>query len=204
VHARGSHGLGTLEPGPCGLAVASIRARCPGIPVGLTTGAWIEPNPDRRLSLVRSWPDRDLPDFCSVNFSEPGAAELGTLLMERGVGVEAGVVSVADVRTLVRSGLAGRCLRILVEPQDEDPDAATSAASAVEVLLKRSRMDAPLLVHGQGRASWPVLEFAMERGHDLRIGLEDTLEGPDGWPTRGNEELVAAARRLIEAYSSSG
>jgi uncharacterized protein (DUF849 family) len=39
VHPRGPDGRQTLAPGPCGHAVASIRAACPGIPVGLTTGA---------------------------------------------------------------------------------------------------------------------------------------------------------------------
>ncbi|MER7073421.1 3-keto-5-aminohexanoate cleavage protein [Terrabacter sp. NPDC000476] len=38
-----------------------------------------------------------------------------------------------------------------------------------------------------------VLRWAAERGHDLRIGLEDTLLAPDGRPAADNAELVTAA-----------
>ena len=204
VHARGPDGLEALDADSCGSVVAAVRSGCPGLPVGLTTGAWIEPDPERRLAWIRGWHDADLPDFCSVNFSEAGAADLCVALLERGMGVEAGLATVADARTLVASGLAGRCLRVLVEPQEEDPGAATRTAPAVEAELAAGGVEVPLVVHGQGAAAWPVLRFALERGHDLRIGLEDTLAGPDGSPARDNEQLVAEARRMIEAYSSSG
>ena len=93
---------------------------------------------------------------------------------------------------------------VLVEPQEEDPAAAMRTALAVEAELAAGGVDVALVVHGQGAAAWPVLRFALERGHDLRIGLEDTLAGPDGSPARDNEQLVAEARRMIEAYRSSG
>jgi uncharacterized protein (DUF849 family) len=38
-----------------------------------------------------------------------------------------------------------------------------------------------------------VLARALEAGRDVRIGLEDVLELPDGQPAGGNGELVAAA-----------
>src|SRR5437773_89146 len=69
LHARGPDGLEALDADSCGSVVAAVRSRCPGLPVGLTTGAWIEPDPERRLALIRGWRDADLPDFCSVNFS---------------------------------------------------------------------------------------------------------------------------------------
>jgi uncharacterized protein (DUF849 family) len=37
---------------------------------------------------------------------------------------------------------------------------------------------------------------AIRRGIDTRIGLEDTVAGPDGDRTDGNEALVGAAREL--------
>ncbi|HSR26246.1 MAG TPA: 3-keto-5-aminohexanoate cleavage protein, partial [Candidatus Eisenbacteria bacterium] len=52
VHPRRADGTQTLDPGPCGEAVAAIRAACPRLPVGLSTAAWIEPDPGRRLQLV--------------------------------------------------------------------------------------------------------------------------------------------------------
>jgi 3-keto-5-aminohexanoate cleavage enzyme len=41
-----------------------------------------------------------------------------------------------------------------------------------------------------------VLVRALESGRDMRIGLEDTLELPDGRRAGGNGELVAAAVEL--------
>jgi uncharacterized protein (DUF849 family) len=38
-----------------------------------------------------------------------------------------------------------------------------------------------------------VLATAVRRGHDIRVGLEDVLELPDGAPAPGNVALVAAA-----------
>lgn len=69
--------------------LAAVRQACPGVPVGVTTGAWIEPDPSRRLELVRSW--TVLPDFASVNFSENGAVRLCEELLRRGIGIEPGL-----------------------------------------------------------------------------------------------------------------
>lgn len=55
----------------------------------------------------------------------------------------------------------------------------------------------PVLLHGEGRSAWPVLEEAVHRGMDVRIGLEDVVWLPDGGLAADNAELVAAARRLI-------
>jgi uncharacterized protein (DUF849 family) len=92
----------------------AIRSTCPGVPVGLTTGAWIEPDPERRLELVGGW--EVVPDYASVNLREEGSVPLVRLLLDRGI--------------------------------------------------------------------------------DLRIGLEEVLELPDGQPSGGNGELVAAAALL--------
>ncbi len=197
VHPRGDDGLESLDPRDVGGAIAAIRKRCPGLPVGVTTGAWIEPDPERRLALVRRW--REPPDFASVNFSEPGAAELCELLFERGIGVEAGLTTTADARVLAWSRLGPRCLRVLLEPQEADAEAAIWRATAIDVRLGRARMEhVPFLTHGQEAATWPVLRFAVGRGHDVRIGLEDTFEMPDGSAAPHNATLVDAARRLVE------
>jgi uncharacterized protein (DUF849 family) len=52
--------------------------------------------------------------------------------------------------------------------------------------------------HGDGLASWAVNRRALERGHGIRTGLEDTSVLPDGRPPLGNAELVAAAAKLID------
>ncbi len=196
VHPRGPDGGQTLAPGPCGHAVASVRAACPGLPVGLTTGAWIEPDPARRLALIEQW--QVPPDFASVNLGEPGAVQLANVLHERGIGVEAGLWNPDDAHLLVRSGLAGRTLRVMLEPQEEDPAAALANADATERVLHAAGVRAQLLLHGMEAATWPLLEAALDRGLDVRIGLEDTLRLPDGSLAPDNAALVAAARWLAE------
>jgi uncharacterized protein (DUF849 family) len=44
---------------------------------------------------------------------------------------------------------------------------------------------------------WPVIDHAAARGHDTRVGLEDTLRRPDGATAHDNADLIrAAASRL--------
>jgi uncharacterized protein (DUF849 family) len=115
VHPRGEHERDTLEPGPVGATVAGIRASCPAVPLGLTTGIWAAGgDPDRRLELIAAW--EVLPDYVSVNVGEPGLVELCELVTSRWMSIEAGAWSPEDATTLARSG--ARCMRVLVEPAD--------------------------------------------------------------------------------------
>jgi uncharacterized protein (DUF849 family) len=194
VHQRDADGLQTLAAEPCARTLEAIRAACPGVPVGLTTGAWIEPDPERRLELVAGW--RAAPDYASVNLSEDGSLPLVRLLLQRGIGVEAGLWTAADAEALLASGLADDCLRLLLEAMEPEPAAALANVAAMERLLDEAGCQAPQLQHGEGAAAWPVLVRALEAGRDVRIGLEDTLQLPDGRAAAGNGELVAAAARL--------
>jgi uncharacterized protein (DUF849 family) len=196
VHPRSDDGSESIDADDVGAVVAAIRGACPGVPIGVTTGAWIEPDPAVRLDAIRAW--RNLPDYASVNFFEEGAGELARLLLDRGIGVEAGLTASEDVESLTRSGLAANCLRVLVEIQDEDSASAVAAAEALESELLQSSADIPQLHHGTGVATWAVLEAALRRGHDIRVGLEDTLVLASGDPARDNSQLVTAANSLIE------
>src|SRR5207245_1526224 len=104
---------------PCATALRAIRAACPGVPISLTTSSAIEPDPARRFELVAEW--TELPELVTANMGEEGIAELCDHLVQRGVGIEAGLLSAEDAVTFVRSGLADRCVRVLVEPLDADP-----------------------------------------------------------------------------------
>lgn len=195
VHPRLPDGSETLDPEACDAAVRAIREACPRVPVGLTTGAWIEPDRRRRLDLIGGW--QAGPDFASVNFSEDGAIDVCRLLLRLGVGVEAGIWTLEDAELLIESGLADRCLRVLVEPDDEEPQAAVDRARAIDETLARAGVRLPQMHHGLGRATWAVLDAALERGRDIRIGLEDTLVLPGGERGRDNAELVAAAVSMV-------
>jgi uncharacterized protein (DUF849 family) len=195
VHPRGADGAESLRPEDVTACVRAVRDACPGIPVGTTTNVWgVEHGPER-LELVRAWDHASLPDFCSVNLEEVGAVELMALLLERNVGIEAGLWQRSDAERLLASGVAERCLRVLLEPITEDPDEALRHVAEVEDVL--GDLPVPQLHHGDGPATWAVIQRAVPDGRDIRIGLEDTLTLPDGRRARDNADLVAAAFALL-------
>jgi len=192
VHPRDAHGRETLDASIVDEAVTTIRKAC-AVPVGVTTGAWIEPDLELRLELVRAW---RAPDYTSINLSEPGATDLMRAVLEAGVGIEAGVWTVEDAEVLAASGLGGEVTRILVEPVAVAAGDAIALVEEIHNTLDRLGLRAPRLQHGDGEATWVLLTDAIRRGIDTRIGLEDTLHDPDGTVTAGNEALVRSAREL--------
>jgi uncharacterized protein (DUF849 family) len=193
VHPKDPSGRDTLSPDEVGAVVAAVRAVCPGLPLGVTTGAWAEPDPDRRVARVRSW--ELLPDFASVNWHEEGAEAVATALLERSVGVEAGLWTQPAARAFRASPLAGRCLRVLLEPTESSADAALANAGAMLGIVAGVAL--PVLLHGEDGTAWPMLRVAATGGLDARIGLEDVLTGPDGEPVPDNVALVRAARAIL-------
>lgn len=196
LHPRDANGRETLDPSIVDDVVINARSAC-GVPVGVTTGEWIEPDLDRRLALVRAW---RAPDYSSVNLSEPGSIEVIRALLDAGVGIEAGVWTVEDAELLLSSGLAGKVTRILVEPGEQqvgsDAERGLTLVNEIHATLDRHDVTAPRLQHGDGAITWPLLIDAIRHGIDTRVGLEDTLRGPDGEITVGNEALVCAAAGL--------
>lgn len=204
LHPRDLSGAEVLSGVEVLAAVAAVRAAVPGVPIGVTTGLWAAGgDPARRLSLVCGWTGEGRPDFASVNLSEPGAAELAALLGDLGIGVEAGVWTVADVDALGAFGSGfGPLVRILIEPQDEAPEGAVALAADVEAALdRRGLTGVPRLHHGYGPATWSVLRAAVAMGRDIRVGLEDTVVMADGSPATGNAALVATAVALAREVS---
>lgn len=198
IHVRDANGLETLDPAIVDAMVRHIQQACPGLPIGVSTGAWIEPDADRRVRRVRDW---SAPDFASVNLAEPGHAEVMDALLEAGIRVEAGIFTPGDVQRLNRTGLGDEIFRVLVEPGSGErpvPDQVLLAA-AIERALDAAAIHAPRLHHGAGAATWDVLRAAVAIGRDIRIGLEDTLADVDGRPAASNAALVRAARKIIEA-----
>src|SRR3954462_1647712 len=114
MHPRDANGRESLAAEVIDATVRQVRAAC-GVPVGVSTGAWIEPDLTRRLELISQWTE---PDYASVNVSEDGAFEVMRALKDRGIGVEAGVWSVDDARALNEADVADTLTRILIEPVD--------------------------------------------------------------------------------------
>jgi uncharacterized protein (DUF849 family) len=190
LHPRDGDGREQLAAEVVDAVVEEVRAAC-GVPVGVSTGAWIEPDLERRVALVRAW---SAPDYASVNISEEGAPEVMRALIAAGLGIEAGVWGVEDAERLATSGLGAHVARILIEPVDAGAQGAVALVDEIHAALDRLGLAAPRLQHGDGEATWVLLDDAVRRGLDTRIGLEDTVRDPDGARTGGNEELVRAAR----------
>ncbi|QIB46706.1 3-keto-5-aminohexanoate cleavage protein [Streptomyces aureoverticillatus] len=193
VHPKSPCGEDTLSPSVVAATLDALRAAV-AVPVGVTTGAWAEPDPAARVARVRAW--TVLPDHASVNWHEPGAEDVALALLERGVGVEAGLWSGTDgAERFAASPLGPRVLRVLAEVTDHDP--ATAEASARDLLARIGRAHGrPVLLHGEEGGTWPVLALAGRLGLGRRIGLEDTLVLPGGERAGSNAELVAAGLRL--------
>ncbi|RKG65574.1 hypothetical protein D7V80_22815 [Corallococcus sp. CA054B] len=200
VHPRASHGGESLDAADIGVAVSAIRHACPGVPVGVSTGAWILPDVKARHARIASWKALSAstrPDFASVNLSEPGWDAIADALLDAGIGVEAGVWFPEDVPRLMAWPRAPECLRVLVETQSSQPEAACQEARTLVDLLRATGFSRPLLVHGSEGGAWAVLGWARRHGFDTRIGLEDTLVLPDGQRAEDNAALVAEAVRTL-------
>lgn len=196
LHPKDHDGTDSLAAAYVAAALTAVRAAVPGIPVGVTTGAWTTPDPEHRAALVRGW--TVLPDHASVNWHEDGAALVADALLDRGVGIEAGLYSGTDaVRRFFAWPSAYRVLRLLAEVTDTNPRTATATAAALLAELRDVGTSAPILLHGEDGSAWPVLRLAVAEGLSTRIGLEDVLQLPDGTPAPGNAELVLAAAEFI-------
>lgn len=199
AHAKDAEGADTLDGAAVAALVVAVRGAAPGAEVGVSTGAWAAPDPASRVAAVRAWPV--LPDVASVNWHEEGADDVAAALLERDVGVEAGLWHRDAVAAWAASPHRDRCRRVLLEIGD-GPDAAQAAVEAQLLLglvaAAQGRGSLPVLVHGEGSSCWPVLRWAACRGLAVRMGLEDVLTLPDGDPAPGNTALVRAARRIVD------
>ncbi|CAN5781973.1 3-keto-5-aminohexanoate cleavage protein [soil metagenome] len=200
LHVKDVEGADTFD----GLALAdvlrAVRSASPNIPLGVTTGAWVLPDPAERVAAIRRW--MVLPEFASVNWHEPGADAVAAALLERGVGVEAGLWHAEAVLAWLASPVRDQCFRVLIELPD-GLEAAKTVVEADHLInlindgMQDSAADVRVLRHGEGTSCWPALMHAGRRGLSTRIGLEDVLTLPDGDPAPDNASLVAAAIDLL-------
>ena len=205
IHPRGAMGEESLDAADIATTLQAVRAAVPDMPVGVATGAWIEPDPARRVAAIERW--QVLPDYASVNLCEEGAPGVMAVLIAKGVGVEAGVWSVADAEAFVRLPVRNSVLRILLEMQEQDGAEAAATYRAARAVLERAGFDragtrVPVLLHGEGGSVWPMVSLAASEGLDTRVGLEDGLHLPNGTIARDNADIVAAARHVIAAVSN--
>lgn len=195
LHVKDGGGADTLDAAPMAEVLGAVRAEVPGVAVGVTTGAWTLPDSRARVRAIRSW--TVLPDFALVSWHEPGAEDVAAALLDRGVGVEAGLWHADAVTAWLGSSQRGRCLRVLLELPDGPDEAATLAEADRLLDLLGPAPGLPVLLHGEGSSCWPALRHAARLGLPTRIGFEDTLTMPDGTRARDNLALVEAAAVIV-------
>lgn len=195
VHPRNAEGAESLAPGDVAAALAAIRAAVPEMPVGISTGTWIAPGGRARHEDIAGW--TAFPDYVSINLNEEDAPEIMAMMAERGIGIEAGIWSIADAVRFVSLADLPPPLRILIEMQDVEPDAAFDEAEKVLGILADRSITAPILLHGLGRSAWACIREAARLGCDTRIGYEDVLVLPNGNPAADNAALVRAAHAIM-------
>ena len=108
--------------------------------IGVSTGAWIENDEVHTRNCIAQW--NELPDYASVNLSERDAPAVIELLRRRGIGVEAGLASVADAERFVRApwsppGFAGP------DRNQADLGVARQVAASIAAVLNRAGLRRP-------------------------------------------------------------
>src|ERR1700730_10191629 len=118
IHPRDAEGRESLHPDDTAAALEAIRASVPGIPVGVSAGWRIAPGGRAGQQPLRTWQVQ--PDHVSVNLIKQDAGEGIDLVIEKGIGVEAGLWSAADAGKFVAHPNARNCRRVLIEINQQE------------------------------------------------------------------------------------
>lgn len=198
LHPRGSDGRESLSA--VDETMRAVRLACPGTLIGVSTGAWIENDEERTRKCIAGW--NELPDYASVNLSEPDAPAVMTLLRKKGVGIEVGLASVSDAVRFVALEDHRRVFRILIEIEEQDLGEARKVADGIASVLNRAGVNRPVLLHGFDGTVWPFVELAKQKRWSTRVGLEDGKHLADGDIAPDNASLVAAAVAIFRSTAS--
>lgn len=201
LHVRDPEGAETLEPavvnGTCGVVRDVATEVGVQVEIGLTTGEWIVPDLTDRIAMIREW---EGVDCATVNLSEPGFEAVMEAMLDTGVGIDVGLWAPVEMDRLLRSGLLPRAQRVSIELDPGEPyflqGEPADLAQQVNDALDRAGSTCPRLTHGMNDWTWPLVEDAFRRGHDTRVGFEDSVLLPDGTRARNNAQLVEAAVAL--------
>lgn len=201
LHVRDETGAETLDPAVVNQTCRQVRAVAADVGVtaeiGLTTGEWIVPDLPRRLSMIREWEEVDC---ATVNLSEKGFERVMDVMLGAGIGIDVGLWAPAELDILLASGFLQHAQRISIELAPGEPyflgGAPSAVAQQVNNALDAAGSTCPRLTHGMNGWTWPLVGDAFRRGHDTRVGFEDSVLLPDGSQAQNNAQLVRAAIAL--------
>ena len=201
LHPRDRDGRECLAPREVNTTVAAVRDladRCGAqVEIGLTTGAWIVPDVVERVRLISDW---EGVDCATVNLCEPGFADVMAVLRDNGIGVDVGLWDISEIDRFARSGFVGDVQRVSIELDPGEPYFPTgrpeSLADELDASLDAIGCTVPRLTHGAASWTWALVRYAFARGHDTRVGFEDSAYLPDGSQAASNAQLVTEAMRI--------
>lgn len=190
IHPRDQTGAETFDATAIATALLAMRTAVPDAAIGLSTREGILADPRERQQAFAAW--RELPDYVSVNLSEVDAPEVIQQMLAMGVGIEAGLATVADAERYIALSSAAQSLRILIEIEEQVKGEAITTAKDIIAVLDRAGLAMPRQLHGYDAGMWWMFDMAVQLGYEQRIGLEDGKFLPDGRLARDNAELIAA------------
>jgi uncharacterized protein (DUF849 family) len=191
IHPRNAEGLESFAAADIAAALTAVRASVAGVSVGVSTRVGIMADAAARQHMFKAWDV--LPDYVSVNLSEADAPEVIRLMLKRGIGIEAGLATVADAERYVAMPEAESCLRVLIEIEEQESAVALRVAHGIIAVLDKAGSHLPRQLHGFDASKWVMHAEALRLGLDQRIGFEDGGFLPDGRFAGSNAELIAAA-----------
>ena len=201
LHVRDGSGAETLDPAVVAQTCREVRDVATEVGVaaeiGLTTGAWIVPDLASRISMIREW---EGVDCATVNLSETGFEGVMQVMTDAGIGIDVGLWAPVEIDTLLASEFLPQAQRISIELAPGEPYYLSGEPSGLAQRIN-DRLDAvgsacPRLTHGMNEWTWPLVADAFRRGHDTRVGFEDSVYLPDGTRAHSNAQLVQAAQAL--------
>ncbi|SOE08849.1 uncharacterized protein SAMN05877838_0580 [Hoeflea halophila] len=179
--------------------VAAVRSACPGTLIGVSTGAWIENDIGKTRERISNW--TVLPDYASVNLSEPDAPQVMDLLHSAGVGIEAGLATIDDAKRFVALDNHSKAFRILIEIEEQELSAAHAVTQGITSVLADAGVTRSILLHGFDATAWDFVRLARKHNWSTRIGLEDCRQMPDGSLAASNAALATAAVAIFRGNS---
>lgn len=119
-------------------------------------------------------------------------------MLDVGIGVDVGLWAPVEMDRLVQSELLPHAQRISIElgePYFLEGNPA-DLAQQVNDALDDAGSTCPRLTHGMNDWTWSLVADPFRRGHDTRVGFEDSVLLPDGIRAESNAQLVEAALAL--------
>jgi 3-keto-5-aminohexanoate cleavage enzyme len=229
IHARTIEGAWSFDPAWYADANRRIRAEAPGMLVSITSVRLSGFSVDLVIDMIGSLAEDPVtrPDLISINLGHiavwepetgrtlhfPNDYEDVTRLLDActrtGIVPELGVLDFGFINNAValkREGLLPERPWFLLELDSPGygvggqlVPATPDNYDALSDALAEQFPDSLWAAHGNGTATYPILELALESGAHIRIGFEDTVTLPDGTAPNSNADEVNLVREIARA-----